>query len=290
MNRRAPTNPPEPHPYRDALIAVGTRHGKAGQWAHAFDQHLGARLLTPADLDTDQFGTFTGEQSRRGTAVEAARAKAQLAMRVTGLPHGLASEASYGALLGAVVSEHQEVLVFVDGIRDIEIVVGHRTAHLPGISQQVTAVEELPPDMLAGLPQQALIVRPAHPHAEGAITKAITTRAQLRTAITAAMGNSSTDLAVVEPDLRAHHNPSRRIVLVRMGHTLAQRLATPCPRCGTPGFGRVDTRTGLPCRVCYTPTALPMSRVLGCTRCPHRSEHPLPAPLAEPSDCPHCNP
>ena len=79
---------------------VGTRHGKAEQFASAFHRHLGAHLLTPPDLNTDQFGTFAGEQPRLGTALQTARAKARLGMRATGLPYGLASEASYGPLPG----------------------------------------------------------------------------------------------------------------------------------------------------------------------------------------------
>jgi hypothetical protein len=35
---------------------------------------LGADLVTPADLDTDRFGAFTGEVARRGSAAQAARA------------------------------------------------------------------------------------------------------------------------------------------------------------------------------------------------------------------------
>ena len=84
-------------PYRDAVIAVGTRHRKERQFRVPFRDVLGAHLLTPDDLDTDRFGTFTGEVSRVETAIEAARAKARLAMTVTGLPFGLASEAGANA-------------------------------------------------------------------------------------------------------------------------------------------------------------------------------------------------
>lgn len=95
-----PPGSAEVSPYRDQEIAVGTRHGKQHQFAVAFHQQLHASLVTPPDLDTDQFGTFTGEVQRTDCAVTAARAKSRLAMNVTGLPFGLASEASYGLLAG----------------------------------------------------------------------------------------------------------------------------------------------------------------------------------------------
>lgn len=83
-------------PYKGCLIAMGTRHQKEGQVAPAFAALLDARVIVPPSLDTDQFGTFTGERPRLLPAIDAARAKASLAMRVAGTAHGLASEATYG--------------------------------------------------------------------------------------------------------------------------------------------------------------------------------------------------
>jgi hypothetical protein len=183
-------------PYRGRLIAVGTRHGKQHQFAPAFRALLGADLVTPADLDTDRFGAFTGEVARRGSAAQAARAKARLAMEVTGLPCS---------------------------------------------------------------------------------------------AITAAVAASPEGLAVVEPDLRAHCNPSRRKVLRRLAARLASRLATGCPACAAPGFGRVDAEPGLPCRDCDSPTPLIRARIHGCAVCPHQLTLPVTGD-ADPAVCPSCNP
>jgi hypothetical protein len=94
-------------PYSGSLIAVGTNHGKQHQFAPAFSAVLGARLVTPPGLDTDQFGTFSVETPRSGTAVQAARSKARLALTLLDLPRGVASEASYGPLPGGWFG-HQE--------------------------------------------------------------------------------------------------------------------------------------------------------------------------------------
>ena len=283
------TDPPS-GPYRDTCVAVGTRHGKQHQFHVPFRAVLGAHLLTPPDLDTDQFGTFSGEMPRTTTAVAAARAKAHLAMSVTGLPFGLSSEASYGAFGRLGWSGHQEVLLFCDAERGIEVLVGHRTLEVPGHPRRVRRVQDVPPALLDGLPEQALIVRPAEPGGEPAITKGIADPATLATAIAHAATYSADRHAIVEPDLRAHHNPSRQRVLVLLADSLARRLATPCPACRAPGFGRVDTERGLPCRDCGTPTLLAITEILGCAACDHRQSRPLAGARADPVDCPRCNP
>ena len=71
-------------------------HGKQIALQETFAA-IGVKLKLPADLDTDQFGTFSGEVPRRGTMEEAARAKLATAMRETGISAGLVSEGAYGA-------------------------------------------------------------------------------------------------------------------------------------------------------------------------------------------------
>jgi hypothetical protein len=153
---------PADTPYRGTTIAVGTRHGKQHQFALAFRSLLGAQLLTPPDLDTDRFGTFTGEVARRGAATEAARGKARLAMEITGLPYGLASEASYGVLPGGWFG-HEEIVMFCDEVLGIEVVEGYRSTSVPSTGHRVARPADLPDQLLAGLPQQALTVRPCGP-------------------------------------------------------------------------------------------------------------------------------
>lgn len=275
----------ERSPYRGRVIAVGTRHGKQHQFASPFNRVLGASLTTPV-VDTDALGTFTGEVARIGPPVDAARTKARLAMNAAGLPYGLASEASYGPLPGGWLG-HEEILLFCDDVAGIEIVEGHRTSAVPAVGQRVSHHDEVPGPLLDGLPGQGLIVRPCG--ASGAITKGITDADALRTAIAAATSVSPDGVALVEPDLRAHHNPSRRLILSRLAESMARRLATPCPGCGAPGFGRVDSEPGLPCRSCDSPTPLRHIDIHACAACGHRERRAI-RDLADPVHCPDCNP
>lgn len=278
--------------YRGRLIAVGTKHGKEAQFRPAFDNFLQARLITPAGIDTDQFGTFAGEVPRVGSAVGAARAKAVLATTITGVPLGLASEASYGPLPGSGWFGHEEILLFRDDELGIEVIEGYRTASVPGTATRIGDPGEVPPGLIALMPAQSLIVRSAAPAPGAAVfaRKGIGDQPTLRSAITEAAGLSADGLAIVEPDLRAHHNPSRRQVLTRLARTLAHRLTTPCPECRIPGFGRVGSEPGLPCRICRSPTPLASCEIHACCLCEHTLSRPVPTPWADPADCPECNP
>ena len=75
-------------------VALGTMHGKEAVIAPPLAA-LGVTVVL-AEVETDRFGTFSGEVARTGSMIEAARAKAQAAIAATGLPVGLASEGAYG--------------------------------------------------------------------------------------------------------------------------------------------------------------------------------------------------
>ena len=70
-------------PQGELVAALGTRHAKEQVIAPALAQ-AGVRVVL-ADIDTDQFGTFSGTIPRAGTQLQAACAKAQAAAHVTHL-------------------------------------------------------------------------------------------------------------------------------------------------------------------------------------------------------------
>lgn len=290
MPRSGPWNAPPAGSYRGCVVAVGTRHGKERQLAGPFRAILEARLVTPPDLDTDRFGTFTGERTRPDTAVHAARAKARLAITTTGVPLALASEASYGPLPGTGWTGHEEILLFCDTVRGIEVLEGHRSTETPGTAHHVAHYREVPPTLLEGMPSQALIVRSPRSGPGSVVVKGVAGVAELRAAVELAASRSADGLAVVAPDLRAHVNPSRQRVLRRLAATMARRLATLCPVCDTPGFGRAGTAPGLPCGLCATPTALAQHEIHACCRCEFTESRPIQTAPADPAHCPVCNP
>lgn len=273
------------------MIAFGTRYGKHHQVRDTFAHVLGTEVVVPADIDTDQFGTVTGDVPRTLDPVAAARAKARLGMAAATARFGLASEASYGPLPGVGVPGHEEVLLFLDPGRSIEIVEGERCLLTPPAPLRVTADHDLDHYLRqAGFPEQALVVRPHRGDTPTEVVKGITDRDELTSAITFAAARSDDGHALLEPDLRAHHNPTRRVVLTRLGRRLAERLATPCLACGCPGYGRTDTERGLPCTACATPTDLITADIYTCGQCTHHHRVPRAALTADPRWCPLCNP
>ncbi|WP_395693417.1 DUF6671 family protein [Nocardioides sp.] len=284
---------PSGHPHRGALAAVATRHRKTPLLARALGGPGGLRLRT-VPVDTDAFGTFTGDVTRTGTAVETAVAKARCGVRVAGHPVGLASEGSFAPhpVVGFVTHQVEQV-VLVDVRTDL-VVVGRAEAPAPWAGswvaedpEDVRALGEL----LAGSGQR-LVVRPDDPVAAGrgiGVTKGIERADDLGGAVELAVAASGTGRARVETDLRAHVCPRRHPVLLGAARDLAVRLRTRCVSCGSPGFGRNGTVPGAPCAWCARPTAEPLARVDSCPACELRVETAVGRP-ADPGRCSHCNP
>jgi hypothetical protein len=83
-------------PYHKRIIALATKHQKEMAIAPSFQRLLGASIIVPNGIDTDLFGTFSGEIEREGTMLEVVKKKARLAIKVSGHPLALASEGSFG--------------------------------------------------------------------------------------------------------------------------------------------------------------------------------------------------
>lgn len=247
-------------------------------------------VFAPPDLDTDRFGTFCGETERSTSPVDTAKAKAELAMHATGAEYGLASEASYELLLG-LTPQHEEILVFLDRTREICVAEGHRTLGTPGTPTDVTDPETaVYAAREFGFPQQGAIVTAKVGGKPRAFRKGIADADTLRRAIHIAIGASDGGFATVQPDLRAHHNPSRRVVLMDLARRLAARLATPCPACGCPGYGRTSSQPGTPCRDCGRATQITAADIHSCPACPHNHAVARPPSQADPRWCERCNP
>lgn len=275
--------------YAGTVIAMGTMHGKERQVAPAFAAECGARVIAPPGIDTDQFGTFAGEVIRTLTPVAAATAKARLAMSAAKVPYGVASEASYDTWYG-MLAVHQEILVFLDDTRGIQVLEGVNVPRAPGPPKVVQSGHEaVDAARRFGFPEQGAVVKASIEGCMRVFGKGLTDAFALVAVVNDAVAASDDNRAWLEPDLRAHHNPGRREVLCALASRLAGRLATPCPGCRCPGYGRVAVREGLPCRACGSPTTLVAADLLGCPACEYRDEVARTG-TAEPRYCPQCNP
>lgn len=274
-------------PYRGSRAAFATKHGKEWQFAWPLRRGVGIGLVV-AGVDTDRFGTFTGEQPRTAGALDTARAKARAGMAATGLPRGLASEGSYGPNPAfPFVAVGEELAVWIDDERGLEVAEA-LVVHDTNFASCTVDSPTVPEGFLArtGFPSHHLVVC----RADGSpVAKGVATHAALEAALLAALAGG--EGAIVQADLRADRNPTRQRALRRLARALADRLAARCPTCRQPGWGRIGVGGALPCPLCGGPTNRPAFTVSACAAavCGRRAE----TPVAEAGDaqwCPRCNP
>jgi len=288
--------------YHGATAALATMHGKEIAIAPAMRAYLGLDVVTPPHLDTDALGTFTGEIARVGTMREVAIRKARLGMRTSGLRIGIASEGSFGPHPHIpFFSAGLEFMVFVDDERDLIITESLIAEEINHDEAVVASAPELALFLpRAGFPTHGLVVAPnltaspwwkLHPERARA-RKGIVTHDELVDAVDRASRISEDGRARVTTDLRAHMNPTRMGAIARLASLLAARIATVCPKCRAPGFGRVGSARGLPCRDCGAESSIPSGDIWRCVACEHEHEQrQLPIrESADPGECPQCNP
>lgn len=281
------------HPYRGLWAAIATMHGKERVIAPPLCQWFAMTVRIAPGVDTDAFGTFTGEIARMGTMLDAARRKALLAIERTGAPLGIGSEGAFGPdPYMPFVASGRELLLLRQSDTGHEIVVQRRT------ETNFSHVVISHPDELDGFlnrvdfPAHAVIVRPQDPRDATIIRKGLQDRGEVIEAVRAVAARSGTRRAMVQTDMRAHLNPTRMASIAQTAHWLAIRIARCCPACGCPGFGTVDVVRGIPCRNCATPTRLIKAEVFGCQACGHRAQRRVRSAdlRSDPQWCDFCNP
>lgn len=275
-----------PSPYTGARIAYGTMHGKEATARAPFQERLGAHVVAPDGIDTDRFGTFTGTVPRRLAPVDAAAAKAALAMELTGEPFALASEATYLADFGPF-ADHHELLLFQDGVRGMMVVESAMTRVASPFSDVHSVSEGLAAAARLRAPDAAVTISTrtdgAAEHRGG-----LRDRAAIVDVLEELLRRGGT--ARIQRDRRAFADPDRRAVLAALADRMADRLTRPCPACGAPGWGVVDVERGLPRADCGSPTRGVRADVLGCACCGERASRPRGALRMSADRCDVCNP
>lgn len=280
--------------YAGKKAVLATMHSKEIAIAPALLAATGLVLVPTTGLDTDLLGTFAGEVARNGTMREVAVRKARLGMDLSGIALGVASEGSFGPHpVIPFLTAGIELMAFVDGERNTVIAESIVAEHTNFNHLVVSPDEDFETFLhLVGFPSHALIVRPNKNETSQGLCKGLVQRSDLDCAINRAASFSADRKVRLETDMRAHVNPTRMKSLEVLAERLGQRLATPCPECNAPGFGRTGVRKGLICEDCGAETEMFAAEILSCSMCElskdqHRSDSLTRAPAA---NCPDCNP
>jgi hypothetical protein len=279
--------------YRGQNIALTTKHQKESAIAPHFREQLDATLIVP-QIDTDRLGTFSGEIERKSNALQTAIQKARLGMQTTSLPYGLASEGSFGPHPSIpFVPCDNELLVFIDDERGFqlhEIFISEDTNYAQACVSTLEQARKFLDS--AKFPSHGVILRPKDWQDHRIIFKDANTIAAFDEAFSACQRSSSDGQVWLETDMRAYRNPTRMSVIAILAEKLARRLATPCPLCGVPGWGRTGIKRGLECEICGTETEMVKADIFGCVLCEYGESKPRQDGLwyAPPEYCPYCNP
>lgn len=277
--------------YRNRVCFLASMHEKERAVAPAFEEILGCKIQA-VPINTDRFGTFSGEVERICSPLECARRKC---LEVFALQEGgicLASEGSFFSDPSlAFCPVNQELLLFFDREKEIECFVSRRffsSNYASTICENFDAALAFARQI--GFPSHGVILRPEDGKDPKEIRKGITDLEELFVAFRRCSEKSSDRKVRVESDMRAHKNPTRMSNIRELAKELAVRLTRFCPECLLPGWGIIGTKPGLPCSVCYSPTELPDSFVYGCCTCSYREVVRSERGASDPGDCPCCNP
>lgn len=279
------------HPFWGQEILFVTKHKKETILASLFVE-LGLSLRV-ADVDTDLYGTFSGEVERPGTAREALRAKIKAAIHLyPNTRFFLASEGSFAPhpIIGLVQSDLESLLLF-DRAENIEVYAESISTIVIHDEIAITHFDELESFLKKNqFPTHALIVRPSTSF--DPIFKGIKTESNLRKSLSECIFKSENGRAIVATDLRAHHNPTRQKVIYNAGLKLIESLKSLCPQCDYPGFRIVNGIPGLPCRDCGHRSAFFYKVLLECGKCCYSEERKRPDGVLSigPEECEICNP
>jgi len=272
-------------------VALTTMHGKLAQIAPAFERLDDWKLELVDDLDTDVFGTFTGDVPRSASPTDTAIAKALAGAQHGGFEFGLASEGTIGPHPAfPFATSDAEVIALVSRNGDLTLCESHVSTSIQAHRQVFTAADDVAKTVrLLDLPRHAATVV-VESNGEQRVYKGIHEPALLEQILTDECRDDAHHV-VVENDYRAMHSPTRQQNISACAEKLVDRLASRCPGCNEVGWGKVDIEFGLPCSLCgATATTVARAHVFGCLRCETTQRVAVKERTADPSRCDVCNP
>jgi hypothetical protein len=281
--------------YRDVRGVLTTMHAKERVIAPILRAKLGLIIEPAQGVDTDQFGTFSREVERRGSQLDAAKAKIAAGFEQTpGARVALASEGSFGPHPHVpFLALGRELVLMVDRDTGLELI-GYDASPETNFAHVVARDfdEAAAFAERARFPEHGLVVmgcRGDQPAPEIVLRKDITNHVALESAVRDACRRCGA--AFVETDMRAHRNPTRMAAIERATNDLVRRFQSRCPDCDYPGFDVTERVPGLPCAWCGEPTRVVMTEILTCRWCGHTIQRPVSdQTTADPGQCDGCNP
>ena len=271
--------------YTGRKIMIASMHGKEDAIGPVIKGLLDSNYEVISGFNTDQFGTFSGEIVRKDPPLETLRKKITAAYELTGEALIIGSEGSFGPHpYMFMVPANEEWVMLKDFVNDVEFIGHHLTVETNHAGEDITNIEELTSFCdRVGFPSHGIILKAGDTILKDPDPENLEQ--------TAALLLQKYGTLNAETDMRADRNPTRMKAIEKAAQQLVSRILSPCPSCGFPGFWITDTVTGLPCRLCGSPTRSILSYIYSCRHCGCMEERPNPDKTTEdPMYCDFCNP
>ena len=277
--------------YRDQKVVIATMHAKEKVIAPLLEKQLKVKCILPDNINTDQFGTFSGEVERKLSPIDTLRKKCEAAMSMTNCKLAVASEGSFGAhpFIG-LTSADEEFILFKDNIHNIEVFAKKLSTNTNFGGQAVQNIQELQEFARRSIfPSHSLIIRNAQGQT-AYLAKGISSKKELEQHFEVCFKEFGS--AFAETDMRANHNPSRMEVIKETTSALIEKIKRFCPACECPGFDIEEFTEGLPCGACGQATKSILNSVYKCQKCGHKETvlYPKNKKFEDPMYCDYCNP
>jgi hypothetical protein len=272
-------------------LVIASKHEKEAVMAPLLAAALGIEVIAGRELDTDQFGTFSGEVERSVSPTEAARQKCRAACQMYNCTLAVASEGSFGPHPEMPLMPcNQELVLLSDLEHGLEIKAMELTADTNFNGKLVHTNEEAENFAKAVLfPKHGLILRKDR-NDNSHLAKGIITHEELTQQTSVFL--KTYGQVFIETDMRAMYNPTRMAVIGRVTEKLIKNILRQCPQCGCPGFSITEVVDGLPCSLCGNPTKGIMAFVFSCQKCTFKEyqNYPQSKTTEDPLYCDYCNP
>lgn len=277
--------------FENRKLIIATMHQKESVIAPILEKELGVICFTDKTINTDKFGTFSGEINRELDPISVARQKCLNAMKINSCDLGIASEGSFGPHPTMFFANaDDEFILFIDSKNKIEIIARELSTSTNYNAKQINNYQELLVfSEQVGFPEHGLILRKSKNEIKS-IFKGIVCQRTLKNIFYKL--KKKYDSVFVETDMRAMYNPTRMKVIEKATISLVQKIKSKCPTCLMPGFEITDSKKGLKCDNCGLPTNSTISYIYVCRHCNYMKQelYPHKRISEDPMYCNYCNP
>lgn len=267
-------------------------HKKEKAIAPVLSEAFNIQLAVATKINTDAFGSFSGEVERKLPPIEAARKKIQTAVeQYKDADLFIANEGSFFPHPDMpYINIENEVILLIDYKNKIEVKAAKNFIHTQSFSKHINSVKQaLDIANKNSFPQNGIILKtPSNTQNKQSVYKDISNRSDLKKILKELLNRHKE--IIIESDLRAHKNKQRMQHIAETTRLLVENMLSHCPKCKTPGFAVVKYLEGLPCASCGMPTRQIKAHIKKCEICQYEEQTEFTDRKADAGFCDYCNP